>query len=459
VAVKVRVPADAAANEPLTYRISVENTSRAAAHHVKLKNPLPSNVTFVSANPNPTQMSPALLWDLGTLAAGAKKEIELVVKPTGNGDVQCCARVQFEHGQCVRTRLGKVSLEARHTGPAKAIRYDITRYQVEVTNNGRTRIRGVTFTLNLPEDVKFQESKPSTKGDQKLTWDLGDLAPGQSRKIEYSVIPMKQGTFTCRGTAEAAGGINQPADVTMEVGEPALVLTKAGPAKRLVGRPATYLISVRNTGTAPLTNVQISDQLPSDILFVDASDGGKMEGEEVRWGIKRLEGGATRTVRLRVRAKRAGLFTNVTNASADRGISKQSKTETRFDPAIGLAVEVDKSADPLEIGQEATYTIRTLNAGKADETNVVLAIKIPEGLTIVDFKGATQGSQEPGKIIFKPVAKLTPMTDGTIFTVRLKADKAGQHKLEFEATSDKTGADRPVRVEETATANSAAKDP
>ena len=106
IALRVRVPATAGADEELQYNITVENTSRAGAHHVAVRNPLPANVRFVRATPEPNQKDPELRWNFGTLEPGARKEIVLVVKPTGPGDVQNCARVQFEHGQCVTTRVG-----------------------------------------------------------------------------------------------------------------------------------------------------------------------------------------------------------------------------------------------------------------------------------------------------------------------------------------------------------------
>src|SRR5947209_5271854 len=83
VSVRVRVPAEAVPGEELTYRITVTNCSRAAAHHVTVRNPLPGGVRFVRATPEPTEMSPVLLWKLGTLAPCARKEITLIVNPTG----------------------------------------------------------------------------------------------------------------------------------------------------------------------------------------------------------------------------------------------------------------------------------------------------------------------------------------------------------------------------------------
>src|SRR5262249_36545801 len=95
VALRVRVPASVSAGQEIEYRICVENSSSAAAHHVQVRDPLPANARFVRATPEPTAQEPELLWDLGTLEARACREIVLVLAPTDGGEVRNCARVQF----------------------------------------------------------------------------------------------------------------------------------------------------------------------------------------------------------------------------------------------------------------------------------------------------------------------------------------------------------------------------
>ena len=109
VAIRVRVPASAAAGQELEYHICIENLSAASAHHVIVRNPLPANARFVRAKPEPSAKEPELVWNLGTLEACGCREIVLVLSPTGTGDIQDCARVQFEHGQCVTTRITRPS--------------------------------------------------------------------------------------------------------------------------------------------------------------------------------------------------------------------------------------------------------------------------------------------------------------------------------------------------------------
>src|SRR5437660_6918929 len=70
VAIRMRVPASGAVGQDLDYRIIVENTSLAAAHHVLVRNPVPANARFVRASPEPAVRDPELQWRLGTLEPG-----------------------------------------------------------------------------------------------------------------------------------------------------------------------------------------------------------------------------------------------------------------------------------------------------------------------------------------------------------------------------------------------------
>src|SRR5262245_38683934 len=107
VSLRVRVAACSAPGKDIEYCIVVHNTSAAPAHHVVVRNPLPANARFVRASPEPHALKPELQWNLGTLPAGCRREITLILVPVGDGDVTSCARVQFEHGQCVTTRLAR----------------------------------------------------------------------------------------------------------------------------------------------------------------------------------------------------------------------------------------------------------------------------------------------------------------------------------------------------------------
>src|SRR5262245_1681946 len=160
VAIRVRVPACASAGQELEYRICVENCSKAPAHHVLVRNPLPANARFVKANPEPSAREPELVWTLGTLEPCECREICLVLCPTGPGDVKNCARVRFEHGQCVCTRVedcpvpSRAELALRKSGPARAMLFEPFTYQLSLANTGREPATAVVVTDTLPPELE-----------------------------------------------------------------------------------------------------------------------------------------------------------------------------------------------------------------------------------------------------------------------------------------------------------------
>ena len=65
--------------------------------------PVPTNTRYKTATPAP-ESDPAatggnLSWKLNTLKGGQRREIVLVVEPTGGDEIVCRARVTFEHGE------------------------------------------------------------------------------------------------------------------------------------------------------------------------------------------------------------------------------------------------------------------------------------------------------------------------------------------------------------------------
>jgi uncharacterized repeat protein (TIGR01451 family) len=448
VAIRVRVPAHALPDRELTYRITVENTSQARACHVRVNNPLPRGVRFVKATPEPAAQEPALRWDLGNLEPAARKEIVLVVVPTDGAEIRNCARVQFEHGQCVVTRIDRPELRLRATGPDRVRLNRAAKFVLEVTNTGRAEARNVVLTDKLPAGLDFHNSTPQAAGENPLTWKLGTLAPGQTRRVEYNALAFQAGRFENRAVVEGAGGLRREATHGVFVGEPRLNLVKSGPARRLVNRPTPYLITVTNVGDIPAENVRVTDELHRNLVFLRASDGGRVMGDRVEWALGTVAPGARRTVRLEVRAVKAdGAFHNVATAAADDLPSVQSRADTDFEVGAGLTAEIDPSGDPVEAGRPATYTVRLLNAGKERATNVGLVVAVPNEVRLTGARGRTTvAEQDRQKVRFMPVPGLPPGAEA-VYTISVRAEQPGSGPLTVEVTSDQTAA-TPLRWEE-----------
>jgi uncharacterized repeat protein (TIGR01451 family) len=465
VTVRVRVPAQGAAGQELTYRILVENTSRSPAHRVAVRAARPTNAKFERATPKPEQEEPELRWAFGTLAGGASKEITLVVTPDGKGEVQTTARVLFEHGQSVTTHLNRPALRLRKVGPSEAALKTELKYALEVTNDGSAAAEDVEVTDVLPEGLTYSESRGAKEVDDKTRrWEFPSLAAGQSRRIDYTLIAAKEGTFTNKATAAARGVAAVEATATVAVGRPKLAVTKAGPPVGDLGQPLTYTITVQNTGTVAANNVEILDKIPPDrtdggrpsVEFLGATVGGRYEQPFVRWRVGRLAAGASREVRLTLRVNQVGTLTNVAEVAADQVPPESAESATLIiDPSRRLVVNVDRPREGLQVDRKSVYVVRVINPSRnAPVDGATLTFSAPANVRVVEARGATGDKPETDKppLRFAPIQRLAPRQIAEYF-ITLEPTQAGEAKFTVTAESNPPLAGLPVTVDIKATVN------
>lgn len=443
VRLRVRVPASAAAGQELEYRICLENPAQADAHHVTVRNPLPANARLVRANPEPSVREPELVWRLGTLQAGACEEITLVLAATGDGDVTNCARVSFEHGECVTTHLARPQLAVRKSGPARAVLYDPLNYQIEVRNTGQVEAAAVTVTDTLPDGLEHSSGKAT------LTWDLGALAPGQCRCVDYQAIPKKGGRLCNKVVVTAAGNLHAEAESCVDVGEARLQLDMRGPERRFLTNPATYALTVTNPGTVPATNVTVSNLLPANATFVGATQGGRLAANQLQWAIGTLPPGTRRSFQITLKANGEGEVSNKATASGDRGLTAQAEVKTVFEGATGLSADVEVKDNPIEVGSQTTYAIRVMNQGALEASDVAVYATLPEQMQFVSARGPTAHKSEGQQVVFEALPTLAPKKN-VRYEITVKAVRAGDVRFKVDLTAKQLPAG-PVHREESTT--------
>jgi hypothetical protein len=110
------------------------------------------------------------------------------------------------------------------------------------------------------------------------------------------------GGFPDPGTADGGGGAPGPGtqeNVTLPRPQGQVTVRVRGPKSLRKGRKATYRVLVRN-GTSEARRVGVALRLSEQVRHLR---GGRRRGRTVRWTIARLAPGATRTLRLTVRAR------------------------------------------------------------------------------------------------------------------------------------------------------------
>jgi uncharacterized repeat protein (TIGR01451 family) len=344
VSLRVRVPACGKAGEDLVYKIRAENCSAADAHHVVVRNPLPANARFVRSQPEPSAKTPELQWQLGTLHPGECRDIQLVLAATGPTDLTNCTRVQFEHGECVTTRISGLApppppqvkeqregakLELAMTGPKTRYYKRPARYTLTVTNTGKRSATRVLINNPVPLPATFvRASEGGTFLEKQVAWLVGTLEPGQSKKVEVVIQAREPGEICNRATALADQDLKARAEFcTQFMGIAALtpeMFDRKDPIA--VGEETSYPIEVTNQGSAPITNLRIKAFVPDGLGLVRTLPAEHKLGERTPDGYQAvlleprasLAAGAKATWEVFVRATRAGNVTFKIEVTADQ---------------------------------------------------------------------------------------------------------------------------------------------
>jgi uncharacterized repeat protein (TIGR01451 family) len=389
VVVRVRVAACALPGEHLEYHLCVENCSPAPAYHVLVHDKVPPNASLVRAIPEPTQREPELQWQLGTLPGGARREIVLVLAPAGTDDVKNCARVQFEHGQCVITRIaraapapdvvpeapavpppppmppvpvGDAKLTLALVGPKEQAVKQPTSYQITASNPGTAAAGNVLVTAILPAGGKFVSASDNGRFlAGQVAWLLGDLVPGASRTAKLELQYEQAGEMCVKATALADPQLKAEGQVcTLVRGASAMLLEMFDTKDPIpVGGETSYTIRVLNQGFVPVTNIVIKAVVPPELALVQAKGpvDNKVAGQILLYEpLPTLEPGGKREYEVFVKAVRPGDARFKIEMTADQlkaGGPVHEEESTRVyqeeGPAAGappVAVPQKRSASP-----------------------------------------------------------------------------------------------------------------
>ena len=178
----------------VAYTISVTNTGNATGNDLVVTDTLPSPLTYVSSTIVGT-------WNLGDILVGETKTLTYEVQFPENitaGNYKNIATASISNGNTVEddavveVRVPNVLGET--FDPALSIEKSVDRtftnpggeavYTVIVTNvtTNNVTAKNVILTDRMPEVFTFVDNNASVKG-----WKLGDLAPGESKTVTYTI--------------------------------------------------------------------------------------------------------------------------------------------------------------------------------------------------------------------------------------------------------------------------------
>ena len=379
----------------------------------------------------------------------------MTFRATKVGQVTNCASATTEDGlrveNCTTTQITAPQLAVTKTGPDTAVVGVPITYTITITNPGNGPATNVALEDSFDAGLEH-ESKANPVAVQ-----VGTLNAGETKSVPLVLTPKQVGKLNNRVTAKADGGLIAKAEHPVTVQKAQLAVAKTGPTLRYVGRNAVWDLKVTNPADTPLTSVTLRDQLPAELGFISASDGGQLVGNEVVWNLGNLQPRESRSVNVTTKClKLARQATNVAIATAnpvnvpappDQPILKvQAEAPIEIGGLPAFRLEVVDVDDPIEVGGQTTYRIDVTNQGSLPGTQVGIIAIVPPEMQILRANGPGQPKIEGQKITFPPVDSVQP-NQQVSYTVDVKALKEGDVRFHVELRSLTLGA-QPVIEEE-----------
>jgi large repetitive protein len=415
-----------AAVEPdgtLTYSLHVENHGPSIAHKVKVTDPLPVGVDFVSAAEGCAAAASTVSCEVpGELAVGASTDFQITVHvpfALGGGSLVNTATVAGEEGDphpednsgTVNTTVGPAADLAITKTMGKAQAGQPLTYTLAVTNKGPSASSAVTVKDTLPAGTTFKSATPSqgtcSASGQTVTCGLGALASGGSAQVSITVEVAATATGSLRNSATVEGPEPDPDKSNNEASvegpvtppvptDPNLKVVKtADTSTPAVGAPFAYHVEVSNMSGGEAKNVKVVDTLngPVKVTSIEAGAGKcAAAGSTITCTIPSIPVGKTVHITYTVVAEAAGDLKNTVSAQAANGekVPGNNRAVKSVLARVGKAkYTLTKTAARKVVpgGKTVGFTI-TLHNGSTAMTNARICDRLPAALVFVKAAGA-----------------------------------------------------------------------
>ena len=412
------------------YSLVIRNLSNIPVQKVTAMVRLPGGLNLQASEPKAIVDGSILVWDLGTLVPKQERVLQLKLLAEVKGDVIPQAWVTFTGSSVMRIRIREPKLALKCSAPEKLLVGDPAAVTLTVSNPGDGVADHVRIHAVLSEGLEHARGN-------KIEFDIGSLAAGESRNVTLLCATRLGGTQKCEAIAEAEGGMTAKDAVAINIVTPRLDLVLAGPRLRYLDRKAIYSLKVTNPGDAPARNVTVADVVPAGFKVLAASDGGRhdFQTRTVSWFLGEIAPGQTREVKLEVQAVNIGEHKHKATAVGALGLRTEAELPVHIEGLSALMVEMVDTEDPIEVNGDTAYEVRITNTGSKTETNIKLLANIPEKMQFKNAQSPVRYRAEGRTVIFEPVEQLAPRAEA-VFRLNVKALEASTVRFSIQVTSD-----------------------
>jgi uncharacterized repeat protein (TIGR01451 family) len=387
-------PSEATLNEPFSYTLTASATCDIG--NIVITDEIPDGAEFVSSEPAAERVGNKLVWKFPKMMNGQSQTIRVTLKPVREGSLTSCATGTAEPLVCATVIVGSPRLTIDKSGPETArLGSDVT-YSIVVRNVGTAVAKNVVLTDQNP---------PGLAGNIP-PMNLGDIAPGQAVTRSVTLKAAEKGRHCNVAIAKGSNVAEVRDDACTLVQAPAVDITKrvVAPGTNFIGRNVDFEIVVTNTGDVPLSNVVVTDGIPSQVRIVSA-EGADVSGSGARWTVGTLGVGQSRTFKVAETTATPGRWCNTASVTTAEGLTDSAEACGTWLGITGILVELVDDPDPILVGQTTTLTLRVTNQGTVDDTNVQNTLTVDTEFEIVS---TSQGTVNGRTITFPNIPVLRP---------------------------------------------------
>ena len=370
--------ANATPGQALSYIVTIQNTSAFNATNVTVTDTLPSQVTYNSSSDSGTVNGQVVTWSGLSIAAGATKQLTVtatVNTGTANNTVLTNTANILNGPTATDTTTvtsTQPTLTISKTDNRTTVKTSETlTYIITVQNTSSTTATNVSVSDQLPGNTTYVSStNGGTANGQTVTWSNLTVNANSTTTLTVTAT-VNTGTpdnTVLTNVAQIAGGLSSTDTTTVEGGtiDPNNVTIDLTDDRDPVdpGESFCYTIRITNLNSSQLTNQTVTQTLDGDTEYQSASQGGSHSSNIVTWNSVTLPANGTKTMNTCVRVDDD---TDKDLVSSQAFISSKSDTETTrvgefFNGRTRCEIQsISDSPDPVEPGEEITYSIRVRN--------------------------------------------------------------------------------------------------
>ncbi|HWL09680.1 MAG TPA: hypothetical protein VNQ76_14815 [Planctomicrobium sp.] len=442
--IEKQAPAEAVIGEPVVYAILIRNVGGSPARDVVVEDFIPKGTQLEGTIPQGYLNEGKLSWQLGVIAPGEERKIQLKVVPFESGQIGSVATVSFAAAVSASIKVSAPKLSISMSGPTEAVLGDHVTFRFRLKNEGQGSAKSVYLRAILPPGLKHP-------GGNDLEYEAGALAAGEEKAIDLIVTPEHIGTFTPIAQISSDNKSHAETRADLHVIKARLELSRTGPENRFVGRPASVLTRITNHSSTRLTNVTVQEKLAQGVELTTIPRSARWDAGKrlVTWTIPQIEPGETLEMNSLLVASSGGTHTGSLIAIDSAGNRVEIPTQLNVKGFAELKADVTASQRTALVGERVSFRLTLKNIGTEAARDVRPRFVFPAGFTFVNATGPTNYKVDGQSVEFETLPELGIALD-RVYEIALIAEQPVTSKVSVQLESADYSAplqsDQPIRV-------------